>query len=77
MRAVGLIPYRLWEAPTRATFRRREMKFHTIVITLLVDSPEGYDITENIQFFLYEMCSKMEEARLDVSISGVEVSGNN
>jgi hypothetical protein len=52
------------------------MKFHTINITLLVDSPEGYDLKENMQFFLYEMCSKMEAARLDVTISNIKVFGN-
>ena len=53
------------------------MKFHTITITLLVDSPKGYDLTENMQFFLYEMCSKIEEAKLDVTISGIKVFGYN
>jgi hypothetical protein len=53
------------------------MKFHTVAITLLVNSPEGYDLNENMKFFLYEMCSKMEEAALDVSISNMKVFGNN
>jgi hypothetical protein len=53
------------------------MKFHTVAIKLSVDSPEGYDLTENMLFFLYEMCSKMEEAKLDVTISDIKVFGYN
>jgi hypothetical protein len=47
------------------------MKSWNIIIKLYIETPDGYDLKKNMDYFVNEMCVKIEAAALDVSIRNI------
>lgn len=43
------------------------MAYKNVIIDMDVLHPEGYDLKLNMEYFINEMCTKMENCALDVT----------